>query len=275
MKCTLINFLLFIIFINYLCRSSCNQDFDIVDKHKLIQCKLCQEMFNFNFNFDEMLKSKKIENIKKVFDSLQEEPDELKGYFSKDNLEFVLKEISMQYFFKGGDSLFDSEDNNSSLKNCKDSDSPNEKCDLNKLKICEKVLTFELGMCSDLKIHLKNMMINHSNKKNQAVQSNKLINKKSLNIQSHKNMELENLRKQSQENIINYPKYQFKETDKDPDVIKQFGDISLLEMSPEYIKNNFDSTPKSHWKPPKPVLLQNFERNIGDQLKDISSLARY
>lgn len=46
------------------------------------------------------------------------------------------------------------------------------------------------------------------------------------------------------------------------------------QITPSYIQENFNSEPKSHWTPLKPVLLQNFERSIGDQLKDISSLAR-
>ena len=51
------------------------------------------------------------------------------------------------------------------------------------------------------------------------------------------------------------------------------GRSSYLELTPEYISNNFDSEPKRHWQPPKPVLLENFEHNIGGQLKDISNLA--
>jgi hypothetical protein len=49
---------------------------------------------------------------------------------------------------------------------------------------------------------------------------------------------------------------------------------SYLELTPEYIQKNFNSNPKRHWEPPKPVLLENFQNNIGVQLKDISNLAR-
>jgi hypothetical protein len=49
-------------------------------------------------------------------------------------------------------------------------------------------------------------------------------------------------------------------------------DISLLELSPSYIKKNYSSIPKTHWQPPKPVLLENFDRNIGSQLQEISIL---
>ena len=48
-----------------------------------------------------------------------------------------------------------------------------------------------------------------------------------------------------------------------------------MELTPNYIQKNFNSEPKRHWQPPKPVLLENFQNNIGVQLKDISNLARY
>lgn len=56
--------------------------------------------------------------------------------------------------------------------------------------------------------------------------------------------------------------------------IEKLGQSSYLELTPEYIEKNFDSSPKTHWQPPKPVLLENFENNIGSQLKDISDLAK-
>ena len=57
--------------------------------------------------------------------------------------------------------------------------------------------------------------------------------------------------------------------------IEKLRESSYLELTPDYIENNFNSNPKSHWQPPKPVLLENFENNIGSQLKEISQLARY
>lgn len=57
--------------------------------------------------------------------------------------------------------------------------------------------------------------------------------------------------------------------------IENLRESSYLELTPEYIQNNFNSNPKSHWQAPKPVLLENFENNIGSQLKEISQLARY
>lgn len=57
--------------------------------------------------------------------------------------------------------------------------------------------------------------------------------------------------------------------------IKKPEDISLIELSPAYIANNFNSRPKTHWIPPKPVLLNNFETSIGSQLGDIAKLTTY
>ena len=58
---------------------------------------------------------------------------------------------------------------------------------------------------------------------------------------------------------------------------------SLLEISPEVLESNY--TPKSpnevekidgpsNWTPPKPVLFDNFQDNLGSQLKDISQLTK-
>lgn len=329
MKCTLTNFLLFILLINhlnlifiscsksqsyqtesYLSPNPLSQQNIIPDKQKLIQCKLCEEMFDFNFNYEEILKSKKIESIRKAFEALQSKNEEfsVNNYFSKDNMEFVTKEISMQYFFKGADSLIDEVDS-LKYKECKNNKTSNSlQCQKLKLRVCEKVLNYEDGVCINLQNHLKGIIAQMNNlrgreKKYKGIPSDtteQLSNSLSeISIENLKNKKLQELNrmnnmnklnniqslnlKPNEEGIINFQKFHFKQRngvqensykDKDGDVIKQFGDISLLQLTPEYIKQNFDSVPKSHWQPPKPVLLQNFERNIGDQLKDISSLAR-
>jgi len=48
--------------------------------------------------------------------------------------------------------------------------------------------------------------------------------------------------------------------------------MNFLQLTPDYINRNLNSNPKSHWQPPKPVLLQNFENSITSQLKDIAFL---
>jgi hypothetical protein len=332
MKCTLTNFLLFILLINhmhvifiscsksqsaqsesYLSPNPLSQQNVIPDKQKLIQCKLCEEMFDFNFNYEEILKSKKIDSIRRAFGALQSSKDDfsISNYFSKDNMEFVTKEISMQYFFKGADSLIDEVDS-LKFKECKNNKTSNTAiCQKLKLGVCEKVLNYEDGVCVNLQNHLKSIIAQMNNlrgrgKKDKEITSDtpeQLSNSiPEISIETLRNKKLQELNRMNnisnlnkvqplhlkpiEEGIINFQKFHFKQrngvkentytdlNDKDGDVIKQFGDISLLQLSPEYIKQNFDSVPKSHWQPPKPVLLQNFERNIGDELKDISSLAR-
>lgn len=49
----------------------------------------------------------------------------------------------------------------------------------------------------------------------------------------------------------------------------------MLEITPEYIQKNFDSVPKTHWSPPQPVLLNNFQNSIGIQLGEITRLTTY
>jgi hypothetical protein len=230
---------------------------DKLDMKKLVQCKLCQEMFEFEFNYEDILKSKLIDIIKKTFETIEQNKDELKNYFSKDNMEFTAKEISMQYFFKGGESQID-ELNSLKFKECKFKRI--DECNEMKLGACEKILSFDEGMCINMKNKIKNFILNSNSKRDDVI--------KPL------------LPGKIDENIINFKKLFFKQKenfigdDKDPEVIKKFGDISLIELTPEYIEKNFDSSPKSHWRPPKPVLLANFEGNIGNQLKDISGLAR-
>ena len=260
-----------------------------VEKTKLIQCKLCQDMFDFNFNFEDMLKGKKIDRIKRAFDPLKENEEDLKGYFTKDNMEFILKEISMQYFFKGADSGLD-EGLSLKLKECKSKSAVNyysdssiklaKECEHIKLGQCEKILNFEEGICLDFNSHIKNIMKNITNKKNNLTPK--------LNLRKFSE-EKTIPPSYNEDTILNFKKYHFKQRELDENSlgeeknfkkysesnsdVRKFNDISLIELTPEYIKKNMDSTPKTHWTPPKPVLLNNFEKNIGDQLKDISSLA--
>lgn len=133
------------------------------DKHqseeikKLIDCKICQEMFQYEFNYENLLKDdSKLKFIKSFFEEISETDFNLKDYMSKDNLDFVTKEISMQYFFKGEDSLFASEEQMEKFKNCKNFKNventenkslTNNQCEIMKLKVCENVLNIEDGFC--------------------------------------------------------------------------------------------------------------------------------
>jgi hypothetical protein len=220
-----------------------NEEQTNIDTKKLIQCKICKEMFDYDFNYEEMLKnSNKLNMIGKAFEAIYDNKDELTAYFSKDNMEFITKEISMQYFFKGAD-----ETTTMKLKECRNNNiktSPNSDCEKIKFELCENILSYEKNICVDLKKHVRDIFMSNSKKKKRIQNGQPLVRED----------------------------FSFEEKS----ILKpQPNEISLLDLSPDYIQKNFDSTPKSQWKPPKPVLLSNFENSIGDQLKDISSLARY
>lgn len=175
------------------------------------KCQICQEMFKYNFDFDKITQDT---NINKIY--------------PKDKLESTAKEISMQYFFKGAESQFESMiPVDVDFSNCKFVNT-DEKCERLKNKLCESLLSLEKHQCE--------------------VKTNYNLKKK---------------------NVIHFED-DFKNSDQN-----KFNKMSLIQLTPEFIGDNFDSTPKVHWKPPKPVLLQNFENSIGSQLKEISQLTSY
>jgi hypothetical protein len=72
----------------------------------IFKCKLCIEMIDFDFNYDQLMNNEdKIRSMKNNFlNEIGLEEKKVSEQFSKDNLEFLTKEISMQYFFKGSES---------------------------------------------------------------------------------------------------------------------------------------------------------------------------
>jgi len=166
MKWTITNFLLIIIFINHLSHCSIISNFIKpsklednpimqVNKTKLIQCKICHEMFDNNFNYDDFLKSGKVPLIKKAFETLNDK--KVEDFFSKDNMDFITKEISMQYFFKGADNLID-EANSLKLKDCQNKKLEEETCEKTKMMLCERILNYDKNICTNIKSHIKNLM---------------------------------------------------------------------------------------------------------------------
>lgn len=198
-------------------------------------------MFDVNFNYDDFLKGQKSELIKKVFLPLYDNVSEAQSVFTNDNMESISKEISFEYFMKNSD--IQDESTALKLKECQNTKQETKECSKLKLDQCEKILAYEDSTCINLQIHMRNIFLSMKKKS---------INKARVN------------------NYINISQNKVEEIEKP----KEFNEISLLDMTPTYIQNNFDSTPKTHWEPMKPVLLANFEKNIGEQLKDISALAR-
>jgi hypothetical protein len=176
---------------------------------KKLECEVCSEMFKYDFDFDKFLK-----------DQSAVESFSNQGSFSKKEIEIAAKEVSMQYFFKGGESQFESY---TGLPACKNMKIKEDNCRKLLMKLCDSILSYEPKTC---KYH-------------------------------------------AQVATFDFPKVR---TDETKDRQKEYNKMSMLEISPQYVAENFDSAPKAHWKPPKPVLLQNFENNIGQQLKEISFL---
>ena len=164
---------------------------------KIIDCKICQEMFHFDFNYETLLKNES-ENkmIKSYFEEIKQDELNIKDYFSKENLEYILKEISMQYFFKGEDSQFSSEENIEILKTCKfEKLGISEKCDNLKLKLCENILNVEQNTCLDFKANLEKYVKNDNTF--QKVKNNKISRIKDEKIKgnSEKKNYFENINK--------------------------------------------------------------------------------
>jgi hypothetical protein len=307
MKRILVIFLLNIIFINIsyqlneeMATSVSKNSGD--NKQKLVKCKLCQEMFEFNFNFDELLKSNKILNIKQTFGLIEDNKNESETYFSNDNMEFITKEISMQYFFKGTESQFDeASSNNKQCKTLKVGSDDN--CDKLKFEACEKVLSFDAGICVNFKKtfaeifkSIKSEKFSFNKKGQNNLRTNNidqaLVKNNPDNYDNLENMNIilkkankideEGTNLKFQFNKIPSASFNFKQKNLHPEsdnFRNQFENMSLIEVKQERerlpnLMSNSNTETSRTWTPPRPVLLENFQANIGDQLKDISQLAR-
>jgi len=103
-----------------------------LDSQKLVQCKICEKMFELDFNYDKLLHNNNfILDIRNYFTKVIPE-EKIESIFKNENLEFLMKEVSMQYFFKGGDSQF------SFINKSK-----------TKMSICEEILGYD-SLCTNL-----------------------------------------------------------------------------------------------------------------------------
>jgi len=191
MKCLFISYFLALLFIwniNAVQKSKINSEIRHSDEiKKLVDCKICQEMFEYEFNYEKLLKDDfKINFIKTFFSEIRVEDFNLNDYFSKDNLDFVSKEISMQYFFKGEDTQFSSEESLEKFKNCKNIKSGDGKipCDILKLRLCENVLSVESDVCVNLN---EKLLLFKNRKDNQIIEKEEKNNNiKDMNEANHK-----------------------------------------------------------------------------------------
>jgi hypothetical protein len=271
----------------------------------IFKCKICTEMVDIDFNYDSLIGDEdKLNRIKNYFSqSLGIDEKVVNEQLGRDNLEFVTKEISMQYFFKGSESS-----NNSNIKECKAVQT--EKCQKLKNNLCEDVLAIKTGGCDptinnrdDNKIKTSDFMkkrnlISNSRFDNSmdkiAILSKNSKNSGGLDLNSLMNdgkniinTNYSNKLKLSKPKAINNPpKFRQINSVREDFTLNedasQFNNISLIDVSPPQLRiadliehEAHDDVKKTFWSPPKPVLLDNFQNNLGTQLKDISLLTTY
>jgi hypothetical protein len=282
------------------------------DVQKEVQCLICEEMFSKGFNFDEFMKDTQV--IEKMKGRLPgADPLVVYSSLSKDNLEFIAKEVSMQYFFKGAESQFD-EKTMSQVKGC-----TGQECEKLKLGLCENILSLEKGLCTTISeqkaspvcdIGLsaaaaamdnkkldslvgqfeqqkgntvgisQNDLINLINK-NHGYLSNPLDRMTNMGNQGLGLQQLNTYAGMGGMGILNNPYMNnpllglSNEVYNKPNMTTD--NISLLQVGQKYLEDPTNNTANmgnigKQWAPPKPLLLDNFQNNIGEQLKDISLL---
>jgi hypothetical protein len=285
------------------------------DVQKMIQCLICVNMFQKGFNYDEFMKDTTAVDKIRTRLSGYYDPVLLNSSLSKESLDYMTKEITMQYFFKGAETQFDEKTNNQ-VKTCQ----PESTCEKVKLSLCESILSLESGLCTNNIPGQESIrVVDNSNKQPSntppAVDSNKnnlnvealakqfellqnqqqkpssntfqntLTNQQQMdylnNLLGSKSplMSLNNNNGLLNSNFVGYNQLQQNPLLNNPgfnnNMYKQTtpDNISLLQVTQKYLDNNaVNDSNQKQWTPPKPLLLDNFQNNIGEQLKEISLL---
>lgn len=238
-----------------------------------IQCIICNNMFNYNFNFDEGTKDpNNFDTIKLFVKKFVKEPN-IEELTSKNFIETNMKEIAMEYFFKGADNLFDAE-TNSKLINCKNRNSKD--CFDLKKPLCEKILSVK---CEIPKYRQESLNVNNNN--NVMTMPPVLNSNGNGNItMGTKNDNQNNQKKQQFDGLLRFKEKMSSMTELSSG--SGFESSSLLGLASSATANslmgsattsNSSSVSSNKWSPPAPILLQNFDSSIGEQLKDISGLS--
>ena len=115
---------------------------------ELLECRICMDLFSYDFNYDQYLKNKEALDMMKNF--IKESKQKYLGdeeEINNSNIEIISRELSMKYFFKGGEI-----DNFEKVKSCKnktlnDYNSNNNFCELTMSKACEYVMSMSSGKC--------------------------------------------------------------------------------------------------------------------------------
>lgn len=172
----------------------------------LLQCRICMDLYTYDYNYEEYIKSDKTLANLQIFMSENYNQSKL-DFIDKSKLELFSRETSMKYFFNSGEE-------NLELKkaNCKGKEINNvilrkeslglfEDCEIKLSNNCEKILSKQKDFCyvnslysiSDsnkvnvqIKLENKNEIVNKNKNEELVLSTKKEVNQKHENENEHK-----------------------------------------------------------------------------------------
>jgi len=266
MKCLLIYFFFFLVIItqiNLLKQSKIKIEFrgrelfSPADNKSLVRCKICQDLNQFDFNYELIFKDKKkISELQKIIEKLNTKTkSHNQENYSLENLEILAKEISMEFFFKGEESIFSTEEKNdknyiNEYNYCKSIPvGIEEKCDIKKLKVCETILNIKDNIC--VKNYQALTLINENkNKKIENFDEINQLRKSSQILKANTSIDiLKKLENSGQNNQIEYKSevsdVTNKETKQDYKVFENLNKILKQDQINKKIEINLKKKPDS------------------------------
>lgn len=161
----------------------------------LLQCRICMDLYKYDYNYEEYLKSEKSLINLQLFMSENFSQSKL-DFIDKAKLELFSRETSMKYFFNSGDDNSDLTNSNCKGKEInnvilrKESLGLYEDCEKKLSNKCEKILSKQMGFCYINSLHsisnsIGNGNINNSsnNNSNNNAGSKSLVNESKLENQ--------------------------------------------------------------------------------------------
>ncbi len=261
------------------------------------QCNVCFEMFKFDFNFEQLEKDQVFTQLKSIIKDFSSQFGGLTL-----NMEAVAKDVAMKYFSKNDDKTLKDFD-----QQCKVTKAGvNLECDSKKNGFCDKLLSLKDKQCSDIIKSKKekaadsskdismimNTLNNNSNENGNNQLSMQNSQQASINNENNPLEHLSRIINQESDKFLGNPNSNPSNNNYNSanQTNQYFGNSnlpisnknyyqqsSLLEISPPAITDikptqfNFKE-PNHQWTPPKPIVLDNFQDNLGTQLKEISYL---
>lgn len=279
----------------------------------LASCRICYEMFSFEFDYDKFQASSDTEkSIASMMNWLKNDPQVNSSELI--NVQALAQEIAMKYFLKSGEIQF----NEANKITCdKTPIGDNADCDKLKLGTCTLIISSNVN-CPDLLQKLyrnefkrlesgNNQLkasLNSYNTLGQPISLNSNISSSSNLISTNpansnvenKLLSLSQILNLETDQLVNGPAQFTKQPNQqyqtDNSSIQKHNKhnqdmpISLIEIAPEvkeYDITKLQTDPKnassqnngnSSWSPPRPALFDNFQDNLGNQLKEISFLTK-